>query len=335
MPRYYRKVIRIRGEDSPNVRFALAEIAAGHNPSDTILIPGVLPYADYKKRRVMWDKIRQCIGLDAQFYVGPETLLFPPEWLNRAERYEIVSLCRSHPAEAIGIDPGEGVANTSYSAVNRYGLKEQISIRTPDTSVIIGQTISFITRHNVPLDKVAFDRGGGGKQIVDMMHRMGYKGIRTVGFGETIALKPKRGMRMIEERIDNVAERGAYKNRRAEMYGELRLLLNPYVTFFMDSNSQIRINQNFEGQLRDLTFAIPPEYTELRRQLAPLPKWEDEEGKLYLPPKQRKPSEKKSSQSVKVTLNELLGCSPDEADSLVLAVHAMLHKDKRATAGVS
>ena len=94
--------------------------------------------------------------------------------------------------------------------------------------------------------------------------------------------------------------RYAYKNRRAEMYGELRVLLDPS---------------------RGTGFGLPSEYAELHRQLAPLPLLYDPEGRLYLPPK-----DKRSSTSTELTIKEILGCSPDEADSLVLAVYGMVSK---------
>ncbi len=85
--RYYRKVIRIRGEDSPNVRLGMAEKMHGMERSDRQLVPGILPYGEYLYRRANWDKIRQCIGIDAQFYEGAEILLYPTLWLNLAEQY--------------------------------------------------------------------------------------------------------------------------------------------------------------------------------------------------------------------------------------------------------
>ena len=42
-----RKIIRIKAEESPNVRYALAEIKAGREPSHRILVPGVKTYATY------------------------------------------------------------------------------------------------------------------------------------------------------------------------------------------------------------------------------------------------------------------------------------------------
>jgi hypothetical protein len=50
---------------------------------------------------------------------------------------------------------------------------------------------------------------------------------------------------------------------------------------------------------------------------------------LTLPPKQRRPGAVGGAPS----LTELLGCSPDEADALALAVHALTHRERRAVAG--
>jgi hypothetical protein len=49
--RYYRKIIRIRAEDSPNVRRAMEYVKVGRKPLGEIVVPGVLTYDDYKKRR--------------------------------------------------------------------------------------------------------------------------------------------------------------------------------------------------------------------------------------------------------------------------------------------
>jgi hypothetical protein len=93
------------------------------------------------------------------------------------------------------------------------------------------------------------------------------------------------------------------------MYGDLRNLLDPS---------------------RPQGFALPAEYAELRRQLAPIPLTYDGEGRLELLPKNRRHGEEPTRRK---TLTELIGCSPDEADALVLAVHAMLHQSRRVTAG--
>lgn len=310
---WYRRVIRITAEHSPNVRLALIQQAKGVEPTGEVLVEGVLTWDEYQKRRATWDEVRQCVGLDAMFWQGADLLLFPPAWLDMAERVAmdvaIRGIRRAGQARGVGVDPGEGVANTCWTAVDEHGVIEQLSIKTPDTSVIPNLTLAFCRKHGVEADRCCIDRGGGGLEHGDRLTAMGFP-VRTVGFGEAVALIPKRGLRMVEERIDNMEEKYAYANRRAQMYYDLRQLVDPGV--------------NPKG------FGIEAKYRELRRQLAPLPIWEDGEGRRFLPPKHRKSGEKEGE---KVTLDKLIGCSPDEADSLVLAVHAMLHKAPRAKAG--
>jgi hypothetical protein len=141
-------------------------------------------------------------------------------------------------------------------------------------------------------------------------------------------LDPKRGLRQLGERIDQREESYAYRNRRAQMYGELREMLDP-------ARPQERGGP--------LGFAIPPptygsQYAELRRQLAPIPLMYDGEGRMELPPKNKRAEAGESisgpgqSRTKRKTLSELIGCSPDEADALVLAVHGMLHKVIRPVA---
>src|SRR5260370_41122549 len=77
-------------------------------------------------------------------------------------------------------------------------------------------------------------------------------------------------------------------------------------------------------------FGLPAQYSELRRQLAVMPKETDEEGRAMMPPKNRKPGQDETKRK---TLVEILGCSPDQADALVLAVHGMLHKPQVMKAG--
>ena len=118
----------------------------------------------------------------------------------------------------------------------------------------------------------------------------------------------KRGTVLFQDKVDTKEEKSAYRNRRSEMYGLLRELLDP----------------SREGP----GFAIPREYHELRRQLAPIPLTYDPEGRLELLPK-----DKRGDNEKKQTLKELLGCSPDEADSLVLAVFGLMNRNRRRVAG--
>lgn len=293
--RYYRKIIRVCAEDSPNVR-------AGRE-----VVPGVLTLEEYTKRRATWDEVRQCVGLDAQFYKGSEVFLFPRAWLDHSHRLAADYHGRPRKALAIGIDPGEGVAESTMAAVDEWGLLDIVSKKTPDTSIIVGEAIAFMTYHKVPPDMVAIDRGGGGKQHADALRAKGYP-VRTVGFGEAVTPDPRRGLARVGERLEAREERYVYFNRRAEMYGGLRELMDP------------------AGPRGG--FALPAEYAELRRQLAPIPLTFDREGRLRLLPKNRQ-----SPDSKERTLTDLLGCSPDAADALVLAVWAMQNRVVRRTAG--
>jgi hypothetical protein len=314
-PHYYRKVIRIRAEDSPNVRYNIAKQKVGQLqfPAE-VKLPGVLPYDDYLKRRSTWDEIRQCIGLDAKFWDGPEGLLFPPEWLNRAERLADQLKHVPRKARAIGIDPAEGGAKTAMAVVDDLGLIELISEKTRDTSFIYRRCLNLMRKHNVPASNVIFDRGGGGKQIADFLRFHGHN-VRTVGFGEPIVPDPRRGMVFTRQRVDEREEKYAYVNRRAEIYGMLRQLLDPNGLDHTTGKPQ-------KG------FAIPAEFSELRRQLAPIPLTFDQEGRMYLLPKH-----KKNKDDTRETLTDLIGHSPDEADALVLAIYGMTFKARRIVAG--
>ena len=77
-------------------------------------------------------------------------------------------------------------------------------------------------------------------------------------------------------------------------------------------------------------FGIPAEYSQLREQLAPIPRLYDEEGRLYLPPKN-----KRDARDTRATLTELIGHSPDEADALVMALYALRKTSIVPTAGVA
>jgi len=312
-----RKVIRIKAEDSPNVRYGLAQKAKGITPTNEIIVPGVRTYAEYVELRATKDTVWQCVALDADWYEGAENLLYPPEWLNYAETVADKLEGQNRIAESMGIDPGEGVASTVWCIVDRLGLMHLLSSKTPDTSTIPAQTIALLNTFGLSPKKCYFDRGGGGKQHADRLRALGYE-VNTVAFGESIVQEPKYGMSRVPERMELKEEAYTYKNRRAEMYGILSMTLDP------------QFDANGENPKKEITFGLPRRYSELRRQLAPVPKWYDEEGRLFLPPKQHKPggvTEQKTK-----TMIDLVGCSPDEADALVLAVYGLQTKPQ-ITAG--
>jgi hypothetical protein len=312
--RYYRKVIRITAEDSPNVRFARIQQARGETPTNKIVLPGVLTWEQFKERDAEWDVVLKCIGLGGWFYEGAEVLMYPPQWINEAERLADTLKGKPRKAGAIGCDPGEGKANTAWSVVDDYGLIEKLSLKTVDTTVITSQTIAMIREFGVPAEQVCFDAGGGGTQHAHRLRSQGYN-VRTVSFGASLSLEPKRGLQLLEDKKGMAELRYVYSNRRAEMYGALRNWLDP------DMIRKV-YGQDFSG------FALPRKYTDIRHQMAAIPLTRDSEGKLYILPKQKKNADDKRR-----TLIDIIGYSPDELDSLVVALYALRNKVKRAVAG--
>lgn len=308
--RMYRNIIKIKAEDSPNVKFALWQKSQGLAITDEIVVPGVLGYSEYVKRRTLWDAIKQCISLDAEFYKGKDVLLYPPTWLDRAERRAEELRGKQRKLRTVmGVDSARGGDYTAWAIGDELGLLYLLGLKTPDTSVIPKQTLALMRQYNVAPGDILFDSGGGGAEHADRLRDQGYK-VRTVAFGEA-ASPPTivRRVKSIAERTEEKEQQYIYKNRRAEMYGLLRRLLSS-----------------------DEGWGLPREYAELRRQLAPIPLWYDEEGRLYLPPKDKR-SDQRSIAGQKLTLKELIGRSPDEADATVLVAFGLFFKAARARVG--
>ncbi len=304
--KFYRKIITIKAGDSPNVQYAKREIELGFKPSDRIVVPGVKSYGEYQKNLKTMDKIQQSVSLDAEFYKGAEVRMFPKEWLDRAEEYAGKLSSQGRRAKCIGVDTAEGGDSSSWCVIDEYGVIKLISMKTPDTAVIPGITIGLLKEYNVPPEMVIFDRGGGGQQHADQLRSKGYK-VRTVGFGESVTPERKRGTTQLQIRVEQDEERYTYKNRRAQMYHLVRLAIDP---------------------AEPKQFGIPREYSKLREQLTPIPLKYDPEGRIELPPKQKKDKDDKT-----ITLIDLIGHSPDEADSLAIAMYGMVCKKARPVAG--
>ena len=312
--KFYRKVINIRAERSPNIRLALEEKRLGKQPSNRVLIPGVMSWYEYQFRRTTWDEMKQCIGLDAQFYEGKEIKLFPPDVMAKCGLKAIEVGRAPRVAKAMGVDPGEGGDSTVWTIVDELGIITQISQKTPDTSVIVPKTIALMREHQIEPTSVLFDAGGGGKEHVDLLRAQGYE-VKAIAFGgsptspDQYALFKKMP---VPHQRDVIEDRQEYKNRRAEMYGE---------------TSKVLRGTHFTG-IGNEGFAIPKEYSELVRQLDKMPKLYDGEGKLYLPPK-NKPTPNYTGK----TLSDMIGHSPDEADSFVLAVFGLVWTETPAAVG--
>ena len=318
---FHRKVIKITAEDSPNVKLALKEIAAGKKPSFKQVIPGVKDYEEYMVNRKRMDAIQQCVCLDAEFYEGEEVKLVPMDWMKSAHEISdhLDKTSTNRNAVSMGVDGGEGRSKTVWTISDHLGVIEQYSEATHDTSIIVPKTIAFGEMYNIPPPKWLFDRGGGGKQYVDLLRKKGYK-CTSISFGEaaTDVNRYRKGMKTSDLKTEENETRTVYKNRRAEMYGMLRFK-------YLDPMNQER---DRDGNYISGGFGIPRRLDEITKQLKPLPLLFDGEGVLYLPPK-----DKKDTNSKQKTIKELLGKSPDETDSLVLSIFGLSHKARRTTVG--
>ena len=243
----FRKVIHIDGRHSPNVQKGLRWQEKGLPGVPQVSIPGLLTYPEYLRREQQWDEVKRTTRLHGHFYEGERALLFPRKWLDVAtdkHRWEELQQ-QTRQAEAIGVDVAAGGRDkTVWTVVDRLGVIEQIEMDTPNTMEIPGRTIRLMDQYNIPASRVAFDAGGGGKQIADRLREQGHY-VQIIGFGEGADAKQ------------------AYKNRRVEMYDKLREYLNP---------------DRKEG-----VFALPPDCHQLQHELNVLPLQYDSEGRMFLP----------------------------------------------------
>ena len=181
-----RKVIHIDGRDSPNVQLGLRWQEEGRAGVPPVPIPGLLTYPEYLRREQQWDEVKRTTRLHGHFYEGDQKLLFPMAWLDVAidEHRGAELQQQTRRAEAIGVDVAAGGRDkTVWTVVDRRGVIEQIVMDTPNTMEIAGRTIRLMGQYNVSPQRVAFDAGGGGKQIADRLREQRYC-VRSIGFGE-------------------------------------------------------------------------------------------------------------------------------------------------------
>jgi hypothetical protein len=182
-----------------------------------------------------------------------------------------------------------------------------VSLKTPDTNEIIGQTRALMGEWDVDPSMVLFDSGGGGKQHSDRLRSQGLS-VQVRSFAERVTVDRPGGWD--HDKDGETAElekvKKSFANLRSQMYGEASADSNPLAPG--------------DG------YAIPnttPALRELHRQLGLMPKKYDEEGRLYLPSKSRK------DDSNKKTLSDIVGHSPDEADAYVLMRCARKHPQRK------
>lgn len=258
----------------------------------------------------------QSIGLDAEFWRGEESFLYPRSWLTHAAKVAEALKGHRRYGRAIGVDSGQGRDKTCWCVVDELGIIELIAKTTKDTTQIPSQTLFLMQKYQVQACDVYFDIGGGGHNNADQVDKLvkhhknkKLRGlVERVPFGTSVT-DPSMYYGMSPQQRQQLADsRAQWKNRRAEMYGLLQQQLDP------------TLNPN--------GFAIAEEYTELRRQLSLMPYLLDGEGKMFLPPKDPRPNSKDEN------LRQILGCSPDESDALVLANYGLFRSKNRFKVGI-
>ena len=310
--RLIRRVIRVKAEESPNVRYALAEKEAGLEISYKELIPGVVGYRDYLIRRKTWDPISQKIGLDAEFYEDESVRLYPVNFIDlscsRAEK------STDNVAVSLGIDPASGGDSTSFATCSETKLLDIHSLKTPDTSRIVDHTIELINHNNLQDNMVGIDSGGGGLQIAHFLRRKGYK-VRTVNFGSAFKPQKRAGTPPIRVREESEEKQKAYKNKRAFLFHLLRLRLDP--------NSGWEL---FDIPIKCLRYQFDENHRSLREQMEPIPLLYDEKGVIYMVPKTRKTKIEGGTEDRQITLHQLIGHSPDELEALLVSLFVQYDK---------
>jgi hypothetical protein len=262
--------------------------------------------------------------LDGLFPDETTNKLFPQDWLELA--HALYAILAKHNAElqaqgrqaklgrplALGIDCGRSVSGdlTSFTVVGRYGWVHSESHHIADTAVTYRKTIDLARRFGIKPAFIAFDQAIGGPIADQLRDRKGWD-VADVNFGAT-------------EHID----REKYHNQRASMYGEVAAAMELRYRIADDGSKRLK------GRLQKMLdtppgqwpkhwtcVAIPREESELRRELAVLPRHHHQRtGALILPPKEPRPG--RTMRPGEFCLRELLGRSPDRGDSFALAFYA-------------
>lgn len=326
---YYIKTLQIKVEDSPNVRFAQWEQEQGRPVSNKLIVPGIIDYQTYIKRRKTLNPKEQCESLDADWYEGADLRLIPKEWLyGPTDKPDLGALAfnRVRAANAIryiGCDPGEGGDDTCWVVGGRHGIDDVVSMKTPDTNKVIAVTMDLAFKWKVEWENIVFDEGsgGGGRIHIDRFWANGRK-VRGVGFGASPQLELRRGMTYFDEKKNVRADKYAFVHCRDEMAMDIRLLLE------RDTDGNY-ITQDSRAQINGFGIPDRPECQELIRQLLLIPFDTDGEGRMKLPSK-RNPLDSRDPK----TLVYIIGHSPDQFDAFCLMVYGMMHKPPQQHAGV-
>ncbi|HQU46581.1 MAG TPA: hypothetical protein PK867_27490, partial [Pirellulales bacterium] len=301
-----RWVRHIHPEESPNLIRSREMDRDGETGEYPLDLPGLLSRQEFDEWNATWDEPRKRVRLYGLLPNEEEQKLYPPSWLDLAqqlgkklcEQIERDERWRDDDPYALGIDVAYGGGDlTAWVLLGRWGVRQVYACPTPNTANISGYTIKLMRKFRIKAWAVAFDSGGGGKQIADMLRAqndMEFGEIVDVSFGA----KP--------------LSKGKYCNRRTELYGELRTALEA-----TDERRRLLTLPVSEWPAEVQCLALPPDDAKLRQDLAVLPHEWDSEGMMRLPPKDHvRGGSSQREQSVRERLG---GRSPDRGDALVLA----------------
>lgn len=312
--RPYRNVIRVSGEDSPNVAFYRKLKERGLPFPAAPPVPGVLDYETFLELKATlppWELRPRLYGLCNDESTAK---LFPSGWLDLAVKiHELLKAGAPDRKQSLrrwlhwwgypfglGVDCAHGGGDLSaWCVYGRWGAVNVETLDTPNTRTIKKKTLELMRRWRIKPEWVAFDRAIG-KGIADELREDG-KEVNDVGFGES------------------ALDTGKYPNMRVELYGELAEAMAKA----FDSQGKIRaIVQKMLEQTPDRWHKIKrarivalPEDTDLRQELFVLPRAQDSRDRLSLPPKD-------GTKSILGIKQMLGGRSPDRSDAVVLARYA-------------
>ena len=253
--RLLRNVIQIKASQSPNVRFAEAQVETGQQVTHEELIPGVVSYRDVITRRATWTPMAQAIGLDAEFYDGAEVKHYPTDRIDLSAKRAIKNT--DDIPTSMGIDPAAGRDGSSFAICSDSKLLLLESKRTTDTQEIVDKAISHIKRYSLDASSVGIDAGGGGLQIAHQLRRKGYN-IRTVNFGG--AFKPPKASKLRSKKQQEQEKAYVYVNIRAFLFHLLSLRLDVSSGFPL-----------FDIPIKYLRYCLDDSKATLREKMEPVP----------------------------------------------------------------
>ena len=181
-------------------------------------VPGILSYETFLEREATLCPSEKRTRLYGLFPEEAGQRMFPGAWLDVVQRLGALLQARIRQRgrpmgcafSVLGVDASEGGGDKSaWCVLGAVRRRRDLAKETPNTTEIAGTTLALMRRYRIKPWFVAFDAGGGGKQIADQLRERGYDEIMDVDFG------------------GRANDSRKYMNCRAELYGELRKAMQP------------------------------------------------------------------------------------------------------------